>query len=128
LSPSTTPDHITLAAELASYASVDKQIDRERKGRQQIGPLTITIAPNPLPGVNDSFLTKIDETRLLRTGAIRARIYRDIFGFITGPAEIELEAIGLGHPIPAPTEKEALRQLYGRATANAIYSRRHMSS
>lgn len=108
--------------------AVDKQIDRERKGREQIGPFTITIVPNPLPGVSHSFLTKIDETRLLRTGAIRAHIYRDIFGFITGPAEIELEAIGFGHPIPAPTEKEALRLLYGRATANAIYLRWHTSS
>jgi hypothetical protein len=84
--------------------------------------------PNPLPGVSHSFLTKIDETRLLRTGAIRAHIYRDIFGFITGAAEIELEAIGFGHPIPAPTEKNTLRLLYGRATANATYLRRHTRS
>jgi hypothetical protein len=102
---------------------VHRQINRERRGRAQIGPFTITIVPNLLPGVSHSFLTKINETRLLRTGAIRAHIYRDIFGFTTGPAEIELEAIGVGHPIPAPTEKEALRLLSGRATTNAIYLR-----
>jgi hypothetical protein len=100
--------------------AVHKQINQERKGRRQLGPFTVTITPNPLPGVSNSFLTKINETRLLRTGAIHAHIYRDIYGFITGPAEIELEAIGIGHPVPAPTEETALRLLLGRATANAI--------
>lgn len=51
---------------------------------------------------------------------IRAHIYRDIFGFISGPAEIELEAVGVGHPIPVPTEEKALLLLLGRATANTI--------
>ncbi len=108
--------------------AVNQQINRERKGRGQIGPFTITIVPNPLPGVSNSSLTKINETRLLRTGAIRAHIYRDIFGFTTGSAEIELEAIGFGHPIPGPTEKKTLRLLYDRATANAVYLQRHTSS
>jgi hypothetical protein len=97
--------------------AVHTKIDRERKGRMQIGPFTLAITPDPLPGVSNSFLTTIDETRLLRTGAIRAHIYRDILQFTTGPAEIELEAIGFGHPIPVPTEKQALRLLLGRATA-----------
>jgi hypothetical protein len=100
--------------------SVNKQINRERKGRMQIGPFTITTVPNPLPGVSHSFLTTINETRLLRTGAIRAHIYRHIFGFITGPAEIELEAIGYGHPVPTSTEAKALQLLLDRATANTI--------
>jgi len=108
--------------------AVNKQINRERKGRMQIGPFTLTTVPNPLPGVSHSFLTTIDETRLLHTGAIRAHIYRDIFGFITGPAEIELEAIGYGHPVPTSTEAKALQLLLGRATANAIYLRRQKSS
>lgn len=103
--------------------AVHKQINQERKGRRQIGPFTITIVSNPLPGVSHSFLTRINETRLVRTGAIRAHIYRDIFGFITGPAEIELEAVGVGHPIPAATEKKALRLLQSRAMTNAIYLR-----
>lgn len=100
--------------------AVNKQINRERKGRMAIGPFTITTVPNPLPGVSHSFLTTINETRLLRTGAIRAHIYRDIFGFITGPAEIELEAIGFGHPVPTSTEAKALQLLLDRATANTI--------
>jgi hypothetical protein len=108
--------------------AVHKKINRERNGRGQIGPFTLTIFPNPLPRVSHSFLTKINETRLLRTGAVRAHIYRDIFGFTTGPIEIGLEAIGFGHPIPARTEKQVLRLLYSRATTNTIDLRRQTSS
>jgi hypothetical protein len=105
-----------------------KQINRERDGREQIGPFTITIVPNPLPGVSHSFLMTINETRLLRTGPIRAHIYRDVFGFIAGPAEIELEAIGLGHPVPTPAEAKALLVLLDRATGNASHFHRRASS
>ena len=100
--------------------ALHKRINRERKGRMPIGPFTITTVPNPLPGVSHSFLTTIDEARLLRTGAIRAHIYRDIFGFTTGPAEIELEAIGYGHPVPTSTEAQALQLLLDRATARSL--------
>jgi hypothetical protein len=98
----------------------NKQINRERGGRLRYGPFTITTVPHPLPGVSDSFLTTITETRLLRTGAIRAHVYCSIFGFVSGPAEIELEAIGVGHPVPTSTEAKALGLLAGRARANAI--------
>lgn len=97
-----------------------KQINQERKGRRQIGAFTITTVPNPLPRISHGFLTTINETLLLRTGAVRAHIYRDIFGFITGSTEIELEAIGFGHPIPTPTEAKALLLLVDRATGHSI--------
>jgi hypothetical protein len=98
-----------------------QQINRARKGRMQIGPFKLSIVPNPLPGVSHSFLTAINETRLLRSGAVRAHVYRDIFGFISGAAEIELEAVGFGHPVPTPTEEKALLLLLARARANAIH-------
>jgi hypothetical protein len=100
--------------------ALHKRINRERKGRRPIGPFTITTVPDSLPGVSHSFKTTINETLLLRTGAIRAHVYRDIFEFITGPAEIELEAIGYGHPVPTSTEAKALQLLINRATAHAI--------
>lgn len=93
---------------------------RKRKERIPIGPFTVTTVPNPLPGVSDSFLTTVNETLLRRTGAVLAHVYRDIFGFTIGPAEVELEAIGFGHPIPTSTEAQALQLLLGRATAHAI--------
>ena len=86
----------------------------------QIGPFTIVTVHTPLPGVSHSFRTTINETRLLRTGAIRAHVYRDILGFTTGPAEIELEAIGVGHPVPAATEEKALLLLLARARARTV--------
>jgi hypothetical protein len=100
--------------------ALHQRINRERKGRMQIGPFTITTVPNLLPGVSHSFLTTINETRLLRTGAVRAHIYRDIFGFMTGSAEVELEAIGFGHPIPTSTEAQALQLLLDRATVRSL--------
>jgi hypothetical protein len=101
--------------------AVREQINQERKGRAQYGPFKITTVPIPLPGVSHSGLTAINETRLLRSGAILAHIYRDIFGFIAGTAEIELEAIGFTHPVPSATEEQALLLLLGRAKANANY-------
>jgi hypothetical protein len=100
--------------------ALHKRTNRERKGRLQIGPSTVTTVANPLPGVSHSFLTTINETLLRRTGAVRAHIYRDIFGFITGPAEIELEAIGFGHPVPTSTEAQALQLLVDRAIAHTV--------
>ena len=61
----------------------------------------------------------MDETRLHRNGAVFFHVYRDLLGFTSGPAEVELEAIGFVHPVPARTEKQALRILLERATANA---------
>jgi hypothetical protein len=98
-----------------------EHINRARKGRMQIGPFKLSIVPNPLPGVSHSFLTSLNETRLLRSGAVRVHVYRDIFGFISGAAEIELEAVGFGHPVPTPTEEKSLLLLVARARANAIH-------
>jgi hypothetical protein len=101
-------------------AAVDKHINRERKGRMQFGPFTLAIVPNPLPGVSHSFLTTINETRVLRTGAIRAHVYRDIFGFTAGAVEIGLEVIGVGHPVPDKTEARALQLLLRRVRDSPV--------
>jgi hypothetical protein len=109
---------------LARYLeAIRKKINRERYGRAQHGRFTITTVPNPLPGVSHSFLTTINETLLLRTGAIRAHIYRDIFGFVSGAAEVELEAVGFGHPVPDTTEAKALQVLLGRASEHPLGAR-----
>jgi hypothetical protein len=100
--------------------ALHKRTNRERKGRGQIGPFKLIRVPNPLPGVSESFLTTINETRLHRSGAIFFHVYRDMFGFTTGATEIELEAIGIGHPVPAATEEKAVLLLLARARANAI--------
>lgn len=102
--------------------ALHRRINLERKGRMQIGPFTIVTVPNPLPGATTSLLTRVDETRLLRSGVVRAHVYRDIFQFATGPAEVELEAVGFGNPVPASAEARALHPLLDRATAHAVRS------
>ncbi len=98
--------------------AVNRKINRERGG-MLIGPFTVRAMPDPLPGVTGAFHTRIDETRLHRGGAVFFHVYRDLFGFISGPAEVELEAAGFVHPVPAHTEQRALRTLLERATTNA---------
>ncbi len=96
------------------------RVNLERNGRMRIGPFTIATVPYTLPGATNSFLTTIGETRLLSTGAVRAHIYRDLFGFTIGPAEFELEAIGFSHPVPTSIEVQALQLMLNRATTHAV--------
>jgi hypothetical protein len=102
--------------------ALNRRINLERKGQRQIGPFTITAAPIPLSGAVNGSLTRVDETRLLSTGTVRAHIYRDILGFTAGAAEFELEAIGFDHPVPAAIEVRTLKLLLDRATAHTVRS------
>jgi hypothetical protein len=95
------------------------RINLERHGRGQYGPFRVSTVPISIPGVERGFLTSINETRLRRSGAILIHIYRDLFSFISGPAEVELEATGFSRPVAASTETQALGLLIARARANA---------
>jgi hypothetical protein len=97
-----------------------RQINLERHERMQIGPFTITTVPNAIPGASNSFITRLDETRLRRNGAVLFHVYRDTFGFTSGPAELELQAIGFGRAVPASTEAHALHSLLDRANAHLL--------
>ncbi len=75
--------------------------------------------PITLPGVTQSFLrTKV--VPLLRGGRLRIHIYHDVFTFVYGPAEIELEATGFSHPVPSATEQRLLLLLLDRAKASKL--------
>jgi hypothetical protein len=93
------------------------RLNRSRRG--EIGPFRIASVPIAVPGLEPSYLTSINETRLRRSGAVLIHIYRDIFAFVSGPAEVELEAVGFSRPLAASTEKKALATLLERARANA---------
>lgn len=93
------------------------RLNRTRHG--QIGPSRIADVPISISGLEPSHLTSINETRLLRSGAVLIHIYRDLFTFTTGPAEVELEAVGFSRTLAASTEKQALDILVARARANA---------
>jgi hypothetical protein len=75
--------------------AVAEKRHREQHPRAPLGPITITDVPNAVPGVGNSFLTAIDETLLRRDRTIFFHVYRDIIEFISGPAEVTLEATAL---------------------------------
>jgi hypothetical protein len=92
----------------------DKQLNRQRAGKLEFGPLRVATVAYPLPGVSRAAITSIAET-LVRGGRIRYRIYRDIFTFVRGPAEVELLATGFSRPLPTATEERLLLKLALRA-------------
>jgi hypothetical protein len=100
-------------------SAAHKQLNKQRTGRLEFGSLRIATLPNPLPGVSHSFLRTIAET-LVHRKHVRVHIYHDIFTFISGPAEIELEATGYARPVPAATEERLLLALVSRAKANEL--------
>jgi hypothetical protein len=97
----------------------NKQRNKQRARQLLYGPSTVSPLPNPLPGVNGSFGRRT-ATVLLRGRQIYLRIYKDVFGFVYGPAEITLRATGFSRPVPSKTEQRLLLLLYHRA--------RHMCS
>jgi hypothetical protein len=92
----------------------DKQLNRQRAGKLEFGPLRVATVAYPLPGVSRAAITSIAET-LVRDGRIRYRIYRNIFTFVRGPAEVELLATGFSRPLPTATEERLLLKLALRA-------------
>lgn len=95
------------------------RLNKQRPEQLQYGPLTVATVPNPLPGVSRSFLRTIAETRL-RGRQVRLHIFHDIFTFISGPAEVELEATGFSRPVSSATEERLVLLLLGRAKEKAL--------
>jgi hypothetical protein len=96
-----------------------RRLNRQRAGGLQHGRPILATVPNPLPGVSESYLRTIAEP-LLRGKRIRLYIYHDIFSFVTGPAEVELEATGFSRPVPSATEERLLSLLLSHAKANKL--------
>lgn len=94
--------------------AVRTEVNRARKGHAAFGPFVVTTAHEQRHGFS-VLLTRIDETRLLRTGAVLAHVYRDKYEFVSGAAAIELEATGFGHSVSEATEQQALQVLLARA-------------
>jgi len=102
------------------FQEVDnKNRNKQRVGQLLYGPLTISPVRSPLPALDGGYGLRIDQT-LLRGGQIRIRIYHDVFGFSSGPAEIILTATGFSRPVPSSTERRLLSLLYSRAKANEL--------
>ena len=83
------------------------------------GPPAIATVPISLPGVTQSFL-RTEALPLLRGGRVLTHIYHDVFTFVSGPAEVELESTGFSHPVPTATDERLLSRLLSRATENKL--------
>ena len=101
-------------------------IAKQSTGRVEIGPATISRLPDPLPGVDGSFGYRIAFTVTVAGGGTeetvdytaeqtrRIRFDIDAFGFISGPAEINMIALGAPRPVSKRVEERLLRLLYNR--------------
>jgi hypothetical protein len=79
--------------------------------------------PSPIPGVDASFewrWTRTNTETLPSGRRIRVRVYRDVLGFVSGPAEVALYTVSLSHAVPATTEKRLLSLLHSRAEAHQL--------
>ena len=100
--------------------TLHRRLNKQRAGHGfEFGPLRVVTVPAPLRGVSRSFLYTIAETRL-RAGRVRLHIYHDTIAFISGPAEIEVEATGFSQPIPSATQQRLLLLVLSRAKANKL--------
>jgi hypothetical protein len=98
---------------LACIARAENVVHGRWPGRLRYGPVTITRLPMPLPGNARGFGLRV--TAALNSSQRHLRVYKDIFGFLSGPAETELIASRFTHP-HAGGNREA-------ATWSAISSR-----
>jgi hypothetical protein len=57
---------------------------------------------------------------IVRGKQVRIPIYRDVFDLLAGPAEVNMSAIGIGHPPPKATERRLLSLLYTRAETHKL--------
>jgi hypothetical protein len=96
------------------YLEAARRQLKRRDPKLQLGPLRVATVTAPLPGTSDGRLRTINDAR---NGHVRIHIYHDIFTFISGPAEIELEAIGFSKPVPTATEERLLSLLLKRVEA-----------
>jgi hypothetical protein len=56
----------------------------------------------------------------VKLGPTTLSSYEDVFGFVVGPAQVELVASNVKQPMSAATEGDALRAIYDRAEAHEL--------
>jgi hypothetical protein len=86
--------------------------------RARFGSPTVSFLPNLLPAGQESFGARVNTTLVGLTS--RLPLHLDIFAVLTGPAEVNLTAVGLGRPVSTATERRLLSVLYSRAQAHKL--------
>jgi len=86
--------------------------------------------PDPLPGIEGGYEYRIAATIIAGRAAPvelaayvpqqvkQVRLFMDLFGFISGPTEINLAALGGPRPVSKKLEERLLVLLYSRAEAH----------
>ncbi len=90
-----------------------RELSKRPVAKLQLGRIRIATVAAPLPGTSRGRLRTIDET-LLHDGRVRVHVFHDIFTFISGPVEIELDATGISKPVPTETDERLLTLLLER--------------
>ena len=101
-------------------------------GPLEIGRKVIFRLPNPLPGIPGAYEYRTVSTVVLGRNASvepaayvpqqvrRYLTYEDQFGFISGPAEINMTALSLLRPVPRKVEDRLLVLLYNRTREHSL--------
>ena len=101
-------------------------------GPLEFGGKVIIRLPDPLPGIPGAYEYRTVSTVVLGRNASatptayvpqhvrRYFMYEDLFGFISGPAEINMTALSLLRPVPRNLEEQLLVVLYDRTQAHRL--------
>jgi len=107
-------------------------LEKVNTGRVEFRRATVSRAPDPSPGIEGAYEFRIAAIAIIRPTASveaadylpqrvkRIRFYMNFFGFIDGPAEINLTALSAPRPVPKKLEDRLLVLLYSRATTHRL--------
>ena len=117
---------------LACHSRFLRSEAEQNTGRAEYGPIVMSRLPDPLPGIKGAYQYRIISTVILgRSAPVEPadylpqqikhyRFYEDLFGFVSGPAELNLIAISASHPVPRTVEDRLLVLLYGRTREHSL--------
>ena len=81
--------------------------------------VAVSWLPAPLPGAAGGFEMRVTLI-VAAAGQPRVRSFSDTLGFVSGPAEVSLNAMRVGHPMSSETENRLLLLLHSRAKAHKL--------
>jgi len=117
---------------LTCYLRFLRSEGEQNTGRAEYGRKVMSRLPDPLPGIAGAYEYRIVSTVIMgRKAAVepadylpqqikRFRLYEDLFGFISGPAEINMTAISVSHPVLRTVEDRLLVLLYSRTREHRL--------
>jgi hypothetical protein len=99
---------------------VKQEFSKEGAGQLHLGAITTSLLPAPVAGLGGSFGLRVTVTLAAARPAIRLPLYLDFMGFVSGPAEIDLNTFAFSRPVSSATERHLLSLLLSRAKATSL--------